>query len=59
MDMDETYWKVKARRERNVEEGLKFNGAGIPADLLAKHDIEYQKLAEFIVNYKDEISHEE
>jgi len=59
MDMDETYWKVKARRERNVEEGLKFNGPGIPGDLLAKHDIEYQKLAEFIVNYKDETNNEE
>jgi len=48
MEKDETYWKVKEKRERNVAEGLMFNGDGIPQRLLELHDIEYEKLRKFI-----------
>ena len=52
MEPDETYWKVKAKREKNVEEGLHFDVNNPPEELQKMHDIEYEKLYNFIQNYK-------
>lgn len=49
MDKDETYWHVKAKRERNVAEGLNFDGNAIPPKLIKLHDEEYEKLRSFIM----------
>ncbi len=54
MEKDETYWKVKEKRERNVKEGLNFNGPNIPTHLLEMHDIEYKKLITFIRGFKND-----
>lgn len=50
MEKDETYWKVKAKRERNVAEGLTFHK---PTPEMIKHfNLQYQKLKKFIEEYK-------
>lgn len=54
MEKDDTYWKVKEKRERNVKEGLKFNGPNIPSHLLEMHDMDYKKLMTFIRGFKNE-----
>ena len=53
MEKDETYWKVKARREKNVIEGRHFDFNNPPPHLKELHDIEYHKLAAFIENYAE------
>ena len=51
MEKDETYWKVKERRERNQKEGLHFDMHNPPPELKALHDIEVRKLKAFIEEY--------
>jgi len=51
MEKDETYWKVKERRERNQKEGLHFDINNPPPELKVLHDIEIEKLKNFIANY--------
>jgi hypothetical protein len=52
MEKDETYWKVKEKRERNVKEGRHFDANNPPAEFLKLHDLEYEKLVNFINNYE-------
>ena len=50
MEKDETYWKVKKRRERNVEEGLSFHSP--TPEMTADFVHQFQKLKKFIDEFK-------
>jgi len=54
MEKDETYWKVKEKRERNVKEGLNFDFHNPPPELKKFHQVEYEKLFNFIKQFKKE-----
>lgn len=50
MEKDETYWKMKERRERNVTEGLTFHNP--TEQMKLSHELEYLKLKKFIEEFK-------
>lgn len=52
MEKDETYWKMKERREKNVAEGLSFHKP--TPEMKAAHELEYLKLKKFIEEFKNE-----
>ena len=47
MEKDETYYKVKERRDKNNTEGINIDSP----ELKRIHDAEYEKLKNFIDNY--------
>ena len=53
MEKDETYYKVKKRREKNIEEGLNFDRRNPPANLQKLHDADLKKLHNFIERHRE------
>ena len=51
MEKDETYWKMKARRERNVIEGLSFHKP--TKEMKEQFEKQVQKLKKFIEEYNE------
>lgn len=52
MEKDETYWKVKAKRERNVKEGLSFHNP--TEEMKQAFESQYQRMKKFIEDFKHE-----
>ena len=52
MEKDDTYWRMKARRERNVSEGLSFHNP--TPEMVKDFNEQLSKLVKYIKEFKNE-----